>query len=78
MWIWQISMDYTFAKPSGIYTKSSGIGVIAAINAPGHPYLDTNLCRGNILFLVLDQNTSSVITCIKIINLAITAPTALQ
>jgi hypothetical protein len=32
-----------FANPRGIYTRSSGIGVNAAANAPGHPYFDSSL-----------------------------------
>src|SRR5215203_846024 len=42
-----------FASPSGIYTKSSGIGVTDATNAPAQPYLLRSLCKGKILFLVL-------------------------
>src|SRR6188472_1718339 len=41
-----------FARPNGIYTRSSGIGVNAAIKAPSHPYLLKSLCSGAILFLV--------------------------
>src|SRR6185312_2322822 len=39
------------AKPSGMYTRSSGIGVSAATNAPPQPYLLNNLCKGSILLL---------------------------
>jgi len=40
-----------FASPSGIYTKSSGIGVTAAAKAPGHPYFETSLCKVTSFFL---------------------------
>ena len=40
------------ARPNGIYTISSGIGLTAATNAPIPPYLPNNLCKGTIFVLI--------------------------
>ena len=40
------------AIPSGMYTRSSGIGVNAARKAPSQPYLPKSLSSGAIRFFV--------------------------